>query len=265
MNIRKTYIWRKLREMKILRQHKRVAGICENLIKDYKKSGNEIRFVPKKQFLNERIIWQYWAQGYDDVPEVVRQCLDSVDKYASDYTIVRLTDENLAEYIDAPDFIEQKRGAFSRAHFSDILRLMLLKTYGGIWMDATIMLLGPIPEEIANQNFFVFRRDPNEPNKEYWQNSYAYYYGWANGFRVNMLSSFMVAKKGNKSMSDLCNLILLWWKKNNYLPDYFFLQILFDVYAPKDNYPLVSDCLPHYMQQGLNSDHLCPIQKLTYK
>lgn len=251
--------------MKILRQHKRVAEICENLISECEKSGFDYRFVPKKQFLNDRIIWQYWAQGYDDVPEVVRQCLDSVDKYASDYTIVRLTDANLSEYLDIPDFIEQKRSTFSRAHFSDILRLMLLKTYGGVWMDATIMLLGPIPEEWANLDFFVFRRDPNQADISYWRTTYAYYFGWAKGFRVNVLNSFIVAKKGNKTLSDLCNLMLLWWKNNEDVPDYFFFQILYDVYNPKDEFPLVSDCLPHYMQQGLTSDHLCPIQKLTYK
>jgi len=258
------HFWQKLQEKKILRQHKRVASMCEGLIREYRESGFELKLKPKKQFLNDKIIWQYWAQGFEQAPDIVQKCLASVDKYASDYTIVRLTDANLAEYIDVPDFIERERPNYKTAHFSDILRLMLLKTYGGIWMDATIMLLGPIPEEIANQNFFVFRRDPDQPNKEEWERGYAYYWGWAKGFRVRMLNSFMVAKKGDKMLSDLCNLLALWWKEQKGAPEYFFFQILFDVYEPKEDFPLISDCLPHSIQQGY-TENLYPIEMMLFK
>lgn len=276
MNFSRSFIWRKLRERKILASHKKTAKICKDLIRQYQESPVEYRFEPKKQFNTDRIIWQYWAQGYDSVPEVVSNCLKSVDKFAEDYIIIRLTDENLADYIDLPPFVKEKRNVYSRAFFSDLLRLILLKTYGGIWLDATILLTGPIPEELAYQPFFVYRRDPNEPNYKYWRNTYAYYFGWAKGFRVNMLSSFMVAKKEDKTVSDLCNYLLFWWEQNDYLPDYFFLMILFDVYHCTEDFPLISDCLPHLLQQSLNDprfklitreriSQLTSIHKLTYK
>ena len=276
MNLSQTFIWRKLREKKILATHKRVAKICEALIAEYESTPFDFSLAPKKQFETDRIIWQYWAQGYDNVPKVVRECLDSVDKYAADYTIVRLSDENLAEYLNIPEFVQAKRTSYSIAHFSDLLRLMLLTVYGGIWIDATIMLSGVIPETYLLQDLFVFRRDPNEPNKKYWRNTYAYYFGWSNGFKVNMLNSFIVAKKGNKTITDLCNLMLLWWKEQDSIPDYFFFQILFDTYVPKDAFPLVSDTLPHYLQQSINDPKFnlipkeeippkIPIHKLSYK
>ena len=90
MNLSRTFIWRKLRERKILRTHKRVARICESLIEEYRDHPVHFDLTPKKEFDTDRIIWQYWAQGYDSVPPVVRECLDSVEKYASDYTLVRL-------------------------------------------------------------------------------------------------------------------------------------------------------------------------------
>ncbi len=271
-----TFLWRKLRERKILKTHKRVAAICESLIAEYEATQEKFDLAPKKQLETDRIIWQYWAQGYEDVPDVVRQCLDSVEKYATDYKIIRLTDANLQDYLDLPHFVLQKRSVFSRAFFSDLLRLMLLKTYGGIWMDATIMLTGPIPLEYTENDLFFFRRDPNESNRAYWRNTYAYYFGWAEGFRVNMLSSFMVGKKGTRSISELCDLMLLWWKYHEDLPDYFFLQILIDVYGCKEVFPLVSDTLPHYLQQSINDARFkllpreeiiktIPIHKLTYK
>ena len=276
MNIKGTFLWRKLRECKILAAHRRTAQICEMLIAHYEASSVRHALGPKKAFDSDRIIWQYWAQGYENVPDVVRKCLDSVDEYASGFTIIRLSDENLEEYLYIPGFVKEKKSIFSRAFFSDLLRLMLLQTYGGIWLDATIMLTGPIPEDIASQNFFVFRRDPDEPDQKYWRDTYAYYFGWAKGFRVNMLSSFMVAKKRCKTASDLCGAMLKWWEECDYLPDYFFLQILYDVYDEEEKCPIVSDTLPHYLQQSMNDPDFSimpreeiikkiTIHKLTYK
>lgn len=276
MNLSRTFLWRKLRECKILRTHKRVAKICEALIAEYEAAPVQFDLFAKKHFETDRIIWQYWAQGYDHVPPVVRQCLDSVEKYADGYTLVRLADDNLGEYLDLPEFVQEKRKSYSRAHFADLLRLMLLKAYGGIWMDATIMLSGPIPPAYAACDFFVFRRDPEEPDQSYWRNTFAYYFGWAKGFKVNMLNSFIVAKQGNGTVSDLCNLLLLWWRDHDDVPDYFFFQILFDVYDCKDSFPLVSDTQPHYLQQSINDPSFqlmpretilatIPIHKLTYK
>ena len=276
MNLSHTFIWRKLREVIILNNHRRVAKLCYDLISSYKVNHKSFNVIGKKTFDTERIIWQYWAQGYDDVPEVVKRCLSSVENQASNYTIVRLTDQNLSDYLNLPDFVQSKRSSFSRAFFSDLLRLLLLKAYGGIWLDATVYLSNPIPDVLLSNDFFVFRRDPNEKNIKYWRNTYAYYFGWAKGFRINMLSSFMYSRKEGKTVTDLCNLMLLWWKNHTELPDYFFLQILFDVYAPKDVCPIVSDTLPHYLQQSINDPSFklmsreeilrtIPIHKLTYK
>lgn len=276
MILSRTYIWRKLREHRIIKAHRRTALICESLIADYDANPEHFDLVPKKQFDSDRIIWQYWAQGYDSVPDVVRRCLDSVEKYADGYTLVRLSDENLSNYLDLPQFVQEKRSVYSRAFFSDLLRLMLLKTYGGVWLDATVFLSAPLPEEYMAHHFFIYHRDPAEPNRNYWENTYAYYFGWAKGFRVNMLSSIMFAKKGSITVYDLCNYMLKWWKEHSDLPDYFFLQILFDVYQGKESYPLVSDTLPHYLQQSINDPKFnlmskedilksIPTHKLTYK
>ena len=276
MDISRTYLWRKLREQKILRQHARVAVICEELIARYRAEGPVFDLKAKKSFDSDRIIWQYWAQGYENVPSIVRECLDSVDKFAGDYTIVRLTDDNLEEYLDLPEFVQKKRSVYSRAHFSDLLRLALLKTYGGVWLDATVMLSAAIPEVFSESSFFAFRRDPSAANQAYWKNTYAYYFGWAKGFRVNMLNSILFARRGDRMASQLCELMLLWWRDYDAVPDYFFFQILFDVYTPKEVFPLVSDTFPHYLQQSINDPAFSlmpreeikariPIHKLTYK
>lgn len=276
MNLSRTFLWRKLRELKILATHRRIAKICRELIDEYQNHPQDFGIKPKKDFETDKIIWQYWAQGYDQVPEVVHQCLNSVDRWAGDYKIIRLSDANLSEYLDIPDFVQQKRSTYSLAHFADLLRLMLLKAYGGVWLDATVFLSGPIPEHYSKCDLFFFRRDPAEPHFKYWRNTYAYYFGWAKGFRVNMLNSILFAKASNQVIAELCDMMLLWWNNHDGIPDYFFFQILLDVYGYPAGMPLVSDTLPHYLQQSVNdsSFHILPredilktipLHKLTHK
>ena len=276
MDLSRRYLWRKLRERKILRQHARVVDLCERLIQQYRTEKPVFPLAAKKTLGTDRIIWQYWAQGYDDVPPIVRECLDSVERYAGEYKVIRLTDDNLADYLDLPDFVQEKRGRYSRTFFSDLLRLALLKVYGGVWLDATVLLSAPVPEQLADAPFFAYRRDPSAPHQEYWRNTYAYYFGWVKGFRVNILSSILAARPGNRTVSELCDLLLLWWRENDSLPDYFLLQILFDVYGAPEGMPLMSDTFPHYLQQFMNDPNFnlmsrekilssIPIHKLSYK
>lgn len=274
-------LWSRLRTRKIVAQHKRVAAVCEKLVSDCDPLKDAFSLKPLKKFDDEKIIWQYWAQGYDDgVPETVRKCLDSVDRFADGYRVIRLSDYNIPDYIELPAYVMEKRDKYSLAHFSDLLRLVLLSTYGGIWLDATVMLSGVIPQRYIEPDFFMFQRDPKEVNRNYWENTYAYYFGWDKGFRVNVLNSIIFAKKDSVVINDLSALMLKWWKENDTLPDYFFFQILFDVLINGKlkgyNCPIVSDCLPHYLQQSINDpifnlmsreDILAtiPIHKLTYK
>lgn len=273
-------LWHCLRERRIVRHHKKVAWLCEDLIEDYKRAGHSAEVHPKVHFDTDRIIWQYWAQGYDSLPSVVKDCLESVDKFAAGYQVIRLSDANLENYVEIPEYIKSKRDKMTVAHFSDILRVLLLRDYGGVWLDATVLLTGPIPSEYLVNDFFAFQRDPDEPEKKYWENSYAYYFGWAKGFRVNMLSSILYARKASALCTSISEILLYWWENHDYQPDYFFFQILFDTMVKgewKDkNCAIVSDCIPHYLQQSINDpsfnlaakseiESLVSIHKLTYK
>jgi len=275
-------IWTFLREKKIVRQHGKVAVVCDSLVSSYYSDLENREEISAKVSFPEgaTTIWQYWAQGFDNLPEVVKECLASVERYAGNCQIIRLSDENIQEYLDIPDYVLRKKSLYGYTHFSDLLRLMLLNAYGGIWIDATVLLSGPIPAEYLDRDFFAFRRDSDEPRKDYWKNTYAYYFSWAKGFRVRMLNSFIIAKPHSEIVSALCGCMLKWWRENDSLPDYFFFQILFDVLIEGRlkglNFPVISDCPPHYLQQFRNDPaffikseeeifKLSPIHKLTYK
>lgn len=281
--LKKVLFWKHIRRALIIRKHKKTSEYCRRLIDQYFEDGVHYNIAPKKDFKESKIIWQYWGQGYDEpnVPEIVKICLDSVIKYKSeDCIVVRLSDDNLPEYLDLPDFLTDNASLYSRAHFSDILRVLLLTTYGGCWLDATVLLTGPIPEQYWNEKFFLFQRDENEPRKDYWEDAYAYYYCWSRKFRVRMLNSIIFAKSGNPILHTIKDIMLSVFLTGDPMPDYFFFQILFNELVENEfkaeNCSIKSDCIPHYLQQLINDERYnllsinqilnkTTIHKLTYK
>lgn len=274
-------IWKKIRLRRILRSHSKAATTCDFLIKEYKKSGKQILsdVKAKKSIDSNKIVWQYWAQGYDKVPDVVSFCLDSINHYCKDCLIIRLSDSNIDDYLDIPYYVKEITANYGRAFFSDVIRVILLSLYGGVWLDATVLLTSPLPEKYFKKEIFLFQRDGEEKNKEYWENSYAYYFGWSDGFRVNMLSSILFAKKDTPFINMLCGTMLLFCKEKKKLSDYFMFQILFDVLSKGEmaehNCEIENDCIPHYLMQLCNDNFpyatlketlaITGIHKLSYK
>lgn len=253
-------LWRKLRKRLIFIRHRKLVTELSPLVDGCLNKRLECHTFERKVLSlgPKRVIWQYWAQGYDDggMPELVRLCLASVDKYASDYRVIRLSDENLSQYVDMPDWLVEKRKQMPIAHFSDLLRCILLSVYGGVWLDACTLLTGRLPDYVNDKSgFFMYQRDSKEPHKEYWENTFAYYFGWNEKFRVNVLIGIMSGEAGNKVISDMCTMLMSFWKEHERIPDYFFFQILFDIYIKKNrklNCVIMNDCVPHILRQIIN-------------
>jgi len=208
-----------------------------------------------------KVIWQYWGQGADapDLPEVVRIGFASVDYFAGDYQVIRLSDTTIRDYIDLPEFVWEKmhtHKAFNRTFFSDLLRVALLATYGGVWLDATILLSAPLPEAYTTANFFAFQRDPNEQDQYLWRSTYYEYYGFKQDYRVRFLSSALFAKPNTPIINALLDLLLFYWHNETVLNHYFCFQILFHELVQvgplqEQNCPVVSDVLPHLIQKKI--------------
>ena len=197
----------------------------------------------------------------DSLPEIVQICFDSVDRNRGDYRVIRLTDTTVSEYIDLPDFVWRKRenAQFTRTLFSDLLRIALLSVYGGVWLDATILLTGGLPDTYGKYDFFMFQRSEEEKNKRYWEGVYAYYFGWRTDFKVKVLNSIIFAQKDSLVISTLKDLLLYFWETQDSVPDYFFFQILFDELITKrlsnKNCPVINDCIPHIIQTKINGKY----------
>ena len=280
--ISNSFFWRRFRYRMIVRSHAKVAAYWKPIIKAYSDGRiQSYNIESPKDFGDKKIIWQYWGQGFDDksLPDAVKICMASVDKYKGEYQIIRLSDETIKEYMDLPDFVWEKRnrGIFSRTHFSDLLRLCLLATYGGVWLDATIFLTQELPIEYTEYDFFMYQRDNDEAHKEFWMQSYAYYWGWNVNYKVRALTSIFFAKKNTHPIHVMRDLLMYYWQKENRLIDYFILQILFNELVEQrviENCPIVNDTYPHILQTMINGMYpwmtfddlikIVPIHKMTY-
>lgn len=235
-------------------QQEQVAGAWTNIIKEYFENNLESNLIiQKKNLKNEKIIWQLWGQGweYEKLPDIVKLCYKSVERYKGNYTVIRLDDENLREYIDFPEVIwkKLKENKMNYTHFSDILRLGLLTLYGGIWLDATILLTDFISVEYEKNGYFMFQRSDNVENKKDWEKFNNSYFSWNKKEKVKVLSSVIFSEKNNTVIRTLFDLMIVFWKEEERIPHYFFFQILYNElterYLKKYKCKIVSDTLPH--------------------
>lgn len=90
-------------------------------------------------------LWQYWDNiDSNRTPAYIELCLKSVDKHCSkSFNIIRLNKDNILKYL--PELktlsVYNKIEKLIIAHKVDLYRIMLLKKYGGLYMDADIVVL----------------------------------------------------------------------------------------------------------------------------
>lgn len=161
-------------------------------------------------------IWICWFQGMENAPQLVQKCYQSLQENIYGREIVLLTNENLHDYVQFPDYIQDKidQGIIPRTHMSDLLRLELLERYGGTWIDATVYCSSPdIPEYMLDSDLFLFQC--LKPGRD--------------GHATTISSWFMTAQSHNKIIAATRYLLYAYWKNHNDLEDYFLLHMFFQM------------------------------------
>jgi len=206
-----------------------------------------------------KIIWCFWYQGLDNAPDIVKKCIESQKKYALGYDLKIITNDNINDYIELPDYILKKfeRGIISLTHFSDIIRISLLAEYGGIWLDSTVFLTDYLPDYITNNKLFVFKNIELDRSDE----------------SPVVASSWLISSFSNQKIILLTrDLLFEYWKKKNKLDDYFtfhiFFKIVTDFFEKEwENVPTYSNINPHilffeYLRE-FNEDRFNDIKKIS--
>ena len=88
---------------------------------------------------NKKLIWTYWNE--DPLPEFIEKCINTWRNENPDYTVNIVTNENLHEFVGKKEANAIKNWKYndSPQRMSDLVRLSVLQTYGGIWLDASII------------------------------------------------------------------------------------------------------------------------------
>ncbi len=214
-------------------------------------------------------VWCLWFQGIENAPEIVKVCCRSVKKYLNkaNYNLIYLDEKNVFDYIKIPDYIIYKwrKGIIGNAFFSDICRVALLAEYGGIWIDATVLLTGELNEEILNADLFFYQASFLDMS-------------------VTGISNWLIAAKnaGNGFLLSLRESLYNFWKSKQVVEDYFLFHLMVtelltcnDLKKKFDLMPYMSNTYPHLLGKNLNEefdekvfDHILRnsnIHKLSYK
>ena len=238
---------------------KRYIGVLRKFDENYSKEKYPMRKSNK--------VWVCWMQGMEQAPTLVQRCYRSLKENLKGKEIVLLTEKNLSQYVQIPDFIMEKlhKGIITKTHFSDILRLELLIQNGGTWIDATVFCSGnDIPKYMMEDEFFIFQKI--KPGSD--------------GSAINMSSWFMSAWSNQKFLLATREMLYAYWRRNDRMIDYFLLHLF--MMKVKDHYKdewkqiiPYPNSLPHVLQlmqfeqfDKRRWDAACkasPFHKLTYK
>lgn len=117
-----------------------------------------------------RHIWTYW--NTDTITnKVVLRCIDSWKEHNPEYEITILSPKNVSEYVDID--LKSLKMNDSPQHEADIIRAHVLEKYGGVWIDASVFMVGPLdfPTHL-NREYYGFKLKkesaPGIPMVENW-------------------------------------------------------------------------------------------------
>lgn len=204
-----TRVLRKLKLSRAVKSYERFKynSIIHWLDKRYGKEADKAiaEYTDRCKIQEDSPIWIFWWQGEKTMPPVVKSCYKSVLKNAEKHPVILITENNIKEYVDIPQYIYEKikEKKMTFTHFSDILRENLLYKHGGIWMDATIYMTAPYSKEMYKYEYYSIKGAFEE-----WE--------WT-GF-------FQAAGKGNVFAKAVSHLFNCYWKEHDCLVSYLLID-----------------------------------------
>lgn len=162
--------------------------------------------------LDSVVAWSMWWQGEKEAPDVIKACWESKRRnLPPNVKQVIITEDNYKKYIEIPDYIMEKvcTGEIRLTHLSDIIRATLLYKYGGIWMDAAILMTAPMPEECLTYELYTRRS---------YDGQYPYYARFNSDLSWNI--QFFQARPGNILFQFWMEAFFYYFKNHNKLKYY---------------------------------------------
>lgn len=199
-------------------------------------SSARIRVPSSLKHNMSKIVWFCWLQGFEQAPEIVKACYNSLKQNLPDREIKIINNENWKEYVELPDYILDKWGKkrIPAALFSDLLRLELLIKYGGTWIDSTVLCTGINDnqnERFLDADLFLFQ------------------YTKQGSIPVSISNWFITAYSNNEVLIVLRDMLYAYWKDYDCTLDYYIFHSFFSMLSKE--YPDKVLAMPY--GQSMNS------------
>jgi len=107
----------------------------------------------------KKTIWSCWFQGREAAPHLVKRCFSSWERENPGWHFRCLDAVSIERYVNLKGIVDLQSQSLTAASFSDIVRILLLHEFGGIWVDATLFCNRPLDEWLPSamtEGFFAF-------------------------------------------------------------------------------------------------------------
>jgi hypothetical protein len=210
---------------------------AKNIIKKYKEAS-----TGKSPIDKTCPIWTCWWQGEANMPDIVKVCYASAKHHAGQHPVILVTEQNYQEYATMPDYILQKvkNHEISLTHFSDMLRINLLKEHGGIWADSTLLFTRDV-DSIMNPDtdFYTCHHTAKNTNV-------------ANG---KWTVFFIACGKDNILPAFLLDMFYSYWKNHQQIVTYLFFDYLVSI--AYENIPAITEMVDSVPLQRISNLSKC--------
>ena len=171
-------------------------------------------------------IWMFWYQGWQDAPDICKQCVESWKYNNPEWEVKALDSESIIDYI--PNVYNQySKLQISKAHLADIIRITLLNKFGGVWSDATVYCNKPLDDWLPEETFF-FEKKPYD------------------------ISNWFISKgKDDYIIKQMYKSTVEYWKDRKKPHEYFWFHSLFKGRCETDKkFKSIWDDSPHISARG---------------
>lgn len=170
-------------------------------------------------------VYTFWYQKIDNAPQIVKDCLainkEILNKKNIEFVI--LDKNNLKDFIELPEFIYTlvEQNYVDLIQLSNFVRLKVLLEYGGLWVDATVLL----PENFSFDEFkdqTTSSLNLNDKNFTYSKNNLTV---------VNpVIASYIAFNKGNSEWKCIYDTLVEYYKEYKKEFNYYIIDIIITAY-----------------------------------